>query len=284
MSKIIDGKLVADQKAKSLEKKVKKLKQSGVIPGLAVILVGDNQASQVYVRNKKKRAESLGINFELIELPENTTNEIILSEINRLNLDDDIDGILVQLPLPKQIDEELIINAIDPKKDVDGFSPVNFGKLWQNDAQILPATAAGIMSLLDYYKIDIAGKDVLIINRSNIVGRPLAALMLNNDATVTIAHSKTTEITAKIKKADIVISAVGQAGFLKSGMLKPSATLIDVGMNRDENNKLVGDADFNDLIDEVEYLTPVPGGVGPMTIISLMEQVIQIAAKRVKVG
>lgn len=284
MSNIIDGKKVANQLAEQLKIKVAELKQDGITPGLAVILVGDDPASQIYVRNKQKRAENLGINFELVKFPETVVQKTLIQKINELNLDPNVDGILVQLPLPKNLDEQEVINTIDPKKDVDGFSPVNFGHLWQNDAKILPATAAGIMKLLNEYQVELTGKDVLIINRSNIVGRPLAALLLNADATVTIAHSKTIDLKQKMRQADIIISAVGQSDFVTGGDLKTGAIVIDVGMNRDQNNKLVGDVDFDSAAEQASLITPVPGGVGPMTIISLMDQVVKIASERLKRG
>lgn len=284
MTKIIDGKQIAADLSVELKQEVAQLKAQNVVPGLAVILVGDDPASKVYVRNKKRRAEELGINFRLIELPVDILEAELLTEIEKLNQDETIDGMLVQLPLPAQIDEDKVVNAVSPAKDVDGFAPINFGHLWQDDPTIIPSTAGGIMTLLDKSEILVAGKDVLIINRSKIVGRPLAALLLNADATVTLAHSHTKNLAEKIKNADIIVSAVGQANFITGEMVKPTAVVIDVGMNRDEQQKLVGDVDFDSVADKVAAITPVPGGVGPMTIITLMQQLIEIAKKRVVHG
>lgn len=279
-SKIISGKEIANKIAINLEVEITNLKNKGIIPGLAVILVGDNEASKIYVRNKQTRAEALGISFTLIKLSEDISEQQLLTEIKKLNENSKIDGILVQLPLPHQIDENKVINAISPAKDVDGFSPINFGRLWQNMPSIIPSTAGGIMTMLHQSGVNLEGQRVVIINRSNIVGRPLAALMLNESATVTIAHSKTKNLTELTKGADILVSAVGKANFIQPQMVKNDAIVIDVGMNRDVNHKLVGDVDFEAVAQKVRLITPVPGGVGPMTIITLMEQVVEIAKKR----
>lgn len=281
-NKLISGKKIANELAEDLKDAVADLKNQGVTPGLTVILVGENPASKVYVRNKKRRAEDLGINFDLIKYDADVTQAELVQKIEELNADVNVDGILVQLPLPKTIDEETIVNLVAAEKDVDGFNPVNFGHLWQNDATVIPSTAGGIMTLLDKSGVKLTGKHVVIINRSNIVGRPLGALMLNADATVTFVHSKTKDIKELTKQADILVSGVGIADFVTSDMVKPGAIVIDVGMNRNDEGKLVGDVAFDDVLPEVSLITPVPGGVGPMTIITLMEQVIVIAQKRLK--
>lgn len=281
-NKLISGKKIANELAEDLKDAVADLKNQGVTPGLTVILVGENPASKVYVRNKKRRAEDLGINFDLIKYDADVTQAELVQKIEELNADVNVDGILVQLPLPKTIDEETIVNLVAAEKDVDGFNPFNFGHLWQNDATVIPSTAGGIMTLLDKSGVKLTGKHVVIINRSNIVGRPLGALMLNADATVTFVHSKTKDIKELTKQADILVSGVGIADFVTSDMVKPGAIVIDVGMNRNDEGKLVGDVAFDDVLPEVSLITPVPGGVGPMTIITLMEQVIVIAQKRLK--
>lgn len=280
MNNLIDGKAIANELAVSLRQSVAELKRSGVQPKLAVILVGDNSASAIYVRNKGRRAEELGISFRLIHLPATVNEAELLQNIEQLNHDSGVDGILVQLPLPAAINEETVINAIAPEKDVDGFSPVNFGHLWQNNPAIIPSTAGGIMTLLKAKNIDLTGQNVVIINRSNIVGRPLAALMLQQDATVTIAHSKTKNLPELTRTADILVSATGRAAFVTKDMVHPGAIVIDVGMNRDEAGKLVGDVDFAAVSKKAGLITPVPGGVGPMTVITLMQQVVEIAKKR----
>ncbi|APT17938.1 bifunctional 5,10-methylene-tetrahydrofolate dehydrogenase 5,10-methylene-tetrahydrofolate cyclohydrolase [Amylolactobacillus amylotrophicus DSM 20534] len=280
MNNLIDGKAIANELAVSLRQSVAELKRSGVQPKLAVILVGDNSASAIYVRNKGRRAEELGISFRLIHLPATVNEAELLRNIEQLNQDSGVDGILVQLPLPAAINEETVINAIAPEKDVDGFSPVNFGHLWQNNPAIIPSTAGGIMTLLKAKNIDLTGQNVVIINRSNIVGRPLAALMLQQDATVTIAHSKTKNLPELTRTADILVSATGRAAFVTKDMVHPGAIVIDVGMNRDEAGKLVGDVDFAAVSKKAGLITPVPGGVGPMTVITLMQQVVEIAKKR----
>lgn len=280
MNNLIDGKAIANELAVSLRQSVAELKRSGVQPKLAVILVGDNSASAIYVRNKGRRAEELGISFRLIHLPATVNEAELLRNIEQLNQDSGVDGILVQLPLPAAINEETVINAIAPEKDVDGFSPVNFGHLWQNNPAIIPSTAGGIMTLLKAKNIDLTGQNVVIINRSNIVGRPLAALMLQQDATVTIAHSKTKNLPELTRTADILVSATGRAAFVTKDMVHPGAIVIDVGMNRDAAGKLVGDVDFAAVSKKAGLITPVPGGVGPMTVITLMQQVVEIAKKR----
>lgn len=277
---LLDGKKVASALDESMEKRVLDLKSKNVVPGLAVILVGDNKASSIYVRNKKRRTEKLGINFELIHLEKTVTEKELLNKIAELNDDQAIDGLLVQLPLPEHIDEEKVIKAIDPKKDVDGFAPVSVGNLWIGQPHTKPSTAAGILMMLDYYNVDIDGKNVVIIGRSNIVGKPVAAMMLARNATVTMTHSHTKNLPEIAKKADILVVAIGKAKFVTKEYIKDQAIVVDVGMDHDENNKLCGDVDFDDVKDSVKMITPVPGGVGPMTITALMDQVITLAEGR----
>ncbi|MFD1417209.1 bifunctional 5,10-methylenetetrahydrofolate dehydrogenase/5,10-methenyltetrahydrofolate cyclohydrolase [Companilactobacillus keshanensis] len=277
---ILDGKKVADASDKKMAKRVADLKNQNVTPGLAVILVGDNSASSIYVRNKKRRAEKLGINFQLIHFDDSITENELLEKIEQLNNDETVDGFIVQLPLPDHIDEEKVIQAIDSKKDVDGFAPKNVGNLWTGEPHTLPATASGIMMMLDFYNVDIDGKNVVIIGRSNIVGKPVAAMMLAKNATVTITHSHTKNLADVAKNADILVVAIGQAKFINKSFVKDDAVVIDVGMDHDENGKLCGDVDFDDVKDIVSLISPVPGGVGPMTITALMDQVIELAEGR----
>ncbi|WP_334328469.1 bifunctional 5,10-methylenetetrahydrofolate dehydrogenase/5,10-methenyltetrahydrofolate cyclohydrolase [Companilactobacillus sp. HBUAS59699] len=280
--KLLDGKIVASALDESMGKRVDALKKQNITPGLAVILVGDNGASSVYVRNKKRRAEKLGFNFQLIHYEETVTETEILNKIDELNHDDNIDGFIVQLPLPDQIDEEKVIQAIDPKKDVDGFSPVNVGNLWIGDSTIKPATADGIIKMLDYYHVPLKGKNAVVIGRSNIVGKPVAALLLERNATVTIAHIFTKNLPAIASQADVLVVAIGDPRFIDSKYIKEGAVVVDVGMNHDENGKLCGDVDFDDVKDKVSMISPVPGGVGPMTITSLMDMTIVLAEERAK--
>ncbi|MGX4645190.1 bifunctional 5,10-methylenetetrahydrofolate dehydrogenase/5,10-methenyltetrahydrofolate cyclohydrolase [Holzapfeliella sp. JNUCC 80] len=281
MFKLISGKAIAQKRQEDLRLEVESLKQKGVTPSLRVILVGHSGPSEIYVRNKKRRAEELGLDFELIRFDETVTEKELIAFIQSLNEDKAVDAMLVQLPLPKHIDEEKVVQTVSPYKDVDGFSPINFGYLWQNNPNVIPSTAGGIMTLLEESNISTASKHVVIVGRSNIVGRPLGALMLNADATVTMAHSKTKDLKSITRQADILISAVGKAHFITADMVKKGATVIDVGMNRDENDKLVGDVEFDEVAEVASAMTPVPGGVGPMTILTLMEQTIEIAKKRV---
>ncbi|KRM72820.1 bifunctional methylenetetrahydrofolate dehydrogenase/methenyltetrahydrofolate cyclohydrolase FolD [Lacticaseibacillus brantae] len=280
MTTILDGKKTADALMADLKTQVDALAGQGVVPGLAVVLVGDDPASAIYVRNKEKRAQSLGINSVIYHLPFSTSEQELLDQVNALNLDPSIDGILVQLPLPDQINAQAVIQAIDPDKDVDGFHPMNMGRLWTNLPGIVASTPYGIMQLLAAYGIDVAGKSVVIVGRSNIVGRPLAGLMLNANATVTIAHSQTQDLFALTKTADILVVAIGQAEFIPAAAVKPGAVVIDVGMDRNAENKLVGDVDFANVEPIASAITPVPGGVGPMTIASLMIQTVNLAKKR----
>jgi len=280
MTTILDGKQTADTLMTELKTQVDALTTNGVIPGLAVVLVGDDPASAIYVRNKEKRAQSLGINSVIYHLPAETSEQELLDQVDALNLDPSIDGILVQLPLPAQINAQAVIQAINPDKDVDGFHPMNMGRLWTNLPGIVASTPYGIMQLLAAYNIDVAGKSVVIVGRSNIVGRPLAGLMLNANATVTIAHSQTKELFALTKTADILVVATGQAEFITAEAVKPGAVVIDVGMDRNADNKLVGDVAFDQVAPIASGITPVPGGVGPMTIASLMIQTVNLAKKR----
>lgn len=275
---ILDGKKVANEILEDIKEKVAKLDKK---PHLAVLLVGNDLASQVYVRNKKKTANMLGITSTVIELPEETSEDVVLSEIDRLNKDEDVSGILVQMPLPKHIDKMKVICAIDPKKDVDCFTPENVGKLSIGmEPYFYPVTPQGIMILLDRYGIDVAGKHVAVIGRSNIVGKPMVQMLLRRDATVTVCHSRTKNLEEIIKTADIIISAVGKK-VVRCKMVKNKAVFVDVGISRDTNDKLTGDLNweldfnnFNEVIEYFGYISPVPGGVGPMTIASLMLNVL----------
>ncbi|WP_413523049.1 bifunctional methylenetetrahydrofolate dehydrogenase/methenyltetrahydrofolate cyclohydrolase [Lactococcus raffinolactis] len=276
---LIDGKALADKMAVELKAKVDDLKSAGVTPGLVVILVGENPASQVYVRNKERRATAAGFNSEVIRLSEDTTETALLELIAQLNQDDKWHGILVQLPLPAHISEEKILLAIDPDKDVDGFHPTNMGRLWSGNPVMIPSTPAGIMVMLETYGVEVAGKNALVIGRSNIVGKPMAQMLLDQHATVTIAHSRTQNLPELAKQADILVVAIGRGNFVTAEFVKPGAVVIDVGMNRDDNGKLIGDVKFDEVEPIASLITPVPGGVGPMTITMLMEQTYE-AAKR----
>lgn len=276
---LIDGKALADKMAVELKAKVDDLKSAGVTPGLVVILVGENPASQVYVRNKERRATAAGFNSEVIRLSEDTTETALLELIAQLNQDDKWHGILVQLPLPAHISEEKILLAIDPDKDVDGFHPTNMGRLWSGNPVMIPSTPAGIMVMLETYGVEVAGKNALVIGRSNIVGKPMAQMLLDQHATVTIAHSRTQNLPELAKQADILVVAIGRGNFVTAEFVKPGAVVIDVGMNRDDNGKLIGDVKFDEVEPIASLMTPAPGGVGPMTITMLMEQTYE-AAKR----
>ncbi|UHP11410.1 bifunctional methylenetetrahydrofolate dehydrogenase/methenyltetrahydrofolate cyclohydrolase FolD [Listeria marthii] len=280
MGEIIDGKKLAKEIQEKVTSEVAELVKIGKKPGLAVVLVGDNQASRTYVRNKQKRTEEAGMKSVLIELPENVTEEKLLSVVEELNEDKTIHGILVQLPLPKHISEEKVIDTISYDKDVDGFHPVNVGNLFIGKDSFVPCTPAGIIELIKSTGTQIEGKRAVVIGRSNIVGKPVAQLLLNENATVTIAHSRTKDLPQVAKEADILVVATGLAKFVKKDYIKPGAIVIDVGMDRDENNKLCGDVDFDDVVEEVGFITPVPGGVGPMTITMLLANTLK-AAKRI---
>ena len=276
---LIDGKALADKMAVELKAKVDDFKSVCVTPGLVVILVGENPASQVYVRNKERRATAAGFNSEVIRLSEDTTETALLELIAQLNQDNKWHGILVQLPLPAHISEEKILLAIDPDKDVDGFHPTNMGRLWSGNPVMIPSTPAGIMVMLETYGVEVAGKNALVIGRSNIVGKPMAQMLLDQHATVTIAHSRTQNLPELAKQADILVVAIGRGNFVTAEFVKPGAVVIDVGMNRDDNGKLIGDVKFDEVEPIASLMTPVPGGVGPMTITMLMEQTYE-AAKR----
>ncbi|HEL9381779.1 TPA: bifunctional methylenetetrahydrofolate dehydrogenase/methenyltetrahydrofolate cyclohydrolase FolD [Listeria monocytogenes] len=280
MGEIIDGKKLAKEIQEKVTREVAELVKEGKQLGLAVVLVGDNQASRTYVRNKQKRTEEAGMKSVLIELPENVTEEKLLSVVEELNEDKTIHGILVQLPLPEHISEEKVIDTISFDKDVDGFHPVNVGNLFIGKDSFVPCTPAGIIELIKSTGTQIEGKRAVVIGRSNIVGKPVAQLLLNENATVTIAHSRTKDLPQVAKEADILVVATGLAKFVKKDYIKPGAIVIDVGMDRDENNKLCGDVDFDDVVQEAGFITPVPGGVGPMTITMLLANTLK-AAKRI---
>ncbi|EAV9965831.1 bifunctional methylenetetrahydrofolate dehydrogenase/methenyltetrahydrofolate cyclohydrolase FolD [Listeria monocytogenes] len=280
MGEIIDGKKLAKEIQEKVTREVAELVKEGKKPGLAVVLVGDNQASRTYVRNKQKRTEEAGMKSVLIELLENVTEEKLLSVVEELNEDKTIHGILVQLPLPEHISEEKVIDTISYDKDVDGFHPVNVGNLFIGKDSFVPCTPAGIIELIKSTGTQIEGKRAVVIGRSNIVGKPVAQLLLIENATVTIAHSRTKDLPQVAKEADILVVATGLAKFVKKDYIKPGAVVIDVGMDRDENNKLCGDVDFDDVVEEAGFITPVPGGVGPMTITMLLANTLK-AAKRI---
>lgn len=267
---IIDGKKISTEIKDELKEQVAKLKGEGVEVTLAVVKVGEDPASAVYVRNKEKACEYIGINSKKIEMPEETTEEELLNLVDELNNDPAINGILVQLPLPKHIDENKILLAIDPMKDVDGFHPVNVGKMVIGEESFLPCTPAGIIEMIKRSGLDIEGKECVIIGRSNIVGKPMAILMLRENATVTVTHSRTKDLPEVCKRADIIVAALGKAKFVTKDFVKEGAIIIDVGMDRDEDGKLCGDVDFDEVESIASAITPVPGGVGPMTVTMLL--------------
>ncbi len=279
MSTIMDGKALSLKLKEQMKQRIAQLKQQGINPKLVVVLVGDNSASQVYVRNKHKSCGEVGIESEVITMPEQTTQQELLEVVERLNQDETVDGILVQLPLPKQIDEKTVLRSILPEKDVDGFHPVNVGLLSIGDECFAPATPSGIIAMFQEYGIDIAGKNCVVIGRSNIVGKPMAALLLKNNATVTICHSKTEDLASYTCRADVVIVATGRRHTLTAEMVKEGAVVVDVGMNRNEQGKLCGDVDYEEVKEKASFITPVPGGVGPMTITELLENTIQAAQR-----
>lgn len=276
---IIKGNEVAEKKRAQLTEEVVKLKEQGIVPGLAVILVGEDPASRSYVKGKEKGCEQVGIYSELIEFPETITEERLLAEIDRLNGDDRINGILVQLPLPKHIEEKAIIERISPEKDVDGFHPISVGRMMTGQDTFLPCTPHGIVELVKETNLDISGKHVVVIGRSNIVGKPVGQLFLNENATVTYCHSKTQNMKELTKLADILIVAVGRPKMVTADYIKEGAVVIDVGVNRLETGKLCGDVDFDNVLDVAGYITPVPKGVGPMTITILLHNTVE-SAKR----
>ncbi len=282
MTKKIDGKALAQKIQGQLAEKVVQMKADyGIVPGLVVILVGDNPASQVYVRNKERSALAAGFKSKTVRLSDSISEEELLTVIEQYNNEPDFHGILLQLPLPAHINDKRILMAIDPKKDVDGFHPMNTGHLWNGRPQMVPCTPAGIMEMLREYHIDLEGKQAVIIGRSNIVGKPMAQLLLDKNATVTLTHSRTRNLPEVAKQADILIVAIGRGHFVTKDFVKEGAVVIDVGMNRDANGKLIGDVDFDDVAPIASLITPVPGGVGPMTITMLLEQTYQAALRSV---
>ena len=274
---IIDGTEISKKVREEIAKEVVELKEKGLTPGLAVILVGDNQASKTYVASKEKACQQLGMHSVLLKLPETVTQEELLERIQELNEDQSIHGILVQLPLPKHIDENQVIESIVPEKDVDGFHPVNIGKLLTGQDTLYPCTPYGVMMMLDYIGCNPAGKHAVVVGRSNIVGKPAGQLLLNKNATVTYSHSKTVDMEKFTKDADILVVAVGKRNVITKEHVKPGAVVIDVGMNRDEAGKLCGDVAFDEVKEVASYITPVPKGVGPMTITMLMHNTVKAA-------
>ena len=279
-AQILDGKALAAEIRSEVKTQVAALAEKGVSTALAVILVGDDSASQVYVRNKIKACADTGIRSLEFRMPAETTQQQLLAKIAELNADESVDGILVQLPLPKQINADAVISAIDPAKDVDGFHVANAGALVTGKQGFVPCTPFGVMRLIEKSGVDPRGKSAVIVGRSNIVGKPMALLLLAADATVTVAHSRTPDLCAVTRNADILVAAVGRAKLIKADMVKPGAVVIDVGMNRDENGKLCGDVDFAEVKEIAGSITPVPGGVGPMTIAMLMQNTVLAAQMR----
>ena len=278
----IDGKETSRKVRAQIAEKVEALKNQGKVTGLAVVIVGENPASQVYVRNKARACEEVGIYSEVHALPESTTEEELLDLVNRLNREDKIDGILVQLPLPRHINEERVILAIDPNKDVDAFHPVNTGKIMIGNYEFLPCTPAGVMTLLAEYNIGVEGKECVVVGRSNIVGKPQALLLLQKNGTVTVCHSRTKNLAEITRRADILVVAIGKAEFITGDMIKEGAVVIDVGMNRKADGKLCGDVEFASAEKKAAYITPVPGGVGPMTITTLLQNTLVASEKRMR--
>lgn len=274
---VIDGKAVSKKVKEDVKAECEQLKAKGIIPGLAVIIVGDDPASQVYVHNKEVACEACGFYSVKYALPAETTQDELNALVDKLNKDDKINGILCQLPLPSHLDDKEVINRIDPLKDVDAFHPVNVGAIMIGDYNYLPCTPAGVMELIHSTGIDVSGKKAVVIGRSNIVGKPMAMLLLHENATVEITHSRTRNLADITKEADILVAAIGKAKFVKADMVKDGAVVIDVGMNRDGNGKLCGDVDFEDVKDKCSFITPVPGGVGPMTIAMLMKNTLTAA-------
>ena len=277
MATRMDGKAVSARVKEQVAQEVAALQGQGVCPGLAVVIVGEDPASRIYVNNKKKACQATGIHSEEYALPASTTQEELLALVDTLNHKEDIHGILVQSPLPKGLDEGAVVEAIDPQKDVDAFHAYNVGKIMMGDYHFLPCTPAGIMELLQAYDIPVEGKRCVVIGRSNIVGKPMAMLLLHQNGTVTICHSRTENLAEICRQADILVSAVGKSRFVTAEMVKPGAVVIDVGMNRDENGKLCGDVDFAAVEPVASYITPVPGGVGPMTIAMLLKNTVTAA-------
>ncbi|SUM19462.1 bifunctional 5,10-methylene-tetrahydrofolate dehydrogenase/ 5,10-methylene-tetrahydrofolate cyclohydrolase [Staphylococcus epidermidis] len=274
VAKILDGKQIAKEYRQRLKNQVNDLKEYGFTPKLSVILVGNDGASQSYVKSKKKAAEKIGMISEIIHLDESTSEEVVLSELNRLNNDDTVSGILVQVPLPKQVSEQKVLEAINPEKDVDGFHPINIGKLYIDEQTFVPCTPLGIMEILKHADINLEGKNAVVIGRSHIVGQPVSKLLLQANATVTILHSRTKNMNAHLKQADVIVSAVGQPGLVTKENVKKGAVIIDVGNTPDENGKLKGDVAYDEVKEIASAITPVPGGVGPLTITMVLNNTL----------
>lgn len=274
VAKILDGKQIAKEYRQRLKNQVNDLKEYGFTPKLSVILVGNDGASQSYVKSKKKAAEKIGMISEIIHLDESTSEEVVLSELNRLNNDDTVSGILVQVPLPKQVSEQKVLDAINPEKDVDGFHPINIGKLYIDEQTFVPCTPLGIMEILKHADINLEGKNAVVIGRSHIVGQPVSKLLLQANATVTILHSRTKNMNAHLKQADVIVSAVGQPGLVTKENVKKGAVIIDVGNTPDENGKLKGDVAYDEVKEIASAITPVPGGVGPLTITMVLNNTL----------
>ncbi|MCO6322958.1 bifunctional methylenetetrahydrofolate dehydrogenase/methenyltetrahydrofolate cyclohydrolase FolD [Staphylococcus epidermidis] len=274
VAKILDGKQIAKEYRQRLKNQVNDLKEYGFTPKLSVILVGNDGASQSYVKSKKKAAEKIGMISEIIHLDESTSEEVVLSELNRLNNDDTVSGILVQVPLPKQVSEQKVLEAINPEKDVDGFHPINIGKLYIDEQTFVPCTPLGIMEILKHADINLEGKNGVVIGRSHIVGQPVSKLLLQANATVTILHSRTKNMNAHLKQADVIVSAVGQPGLVTKENVKKGAVIIDVGNTPDENGKLKGDVAYDEVKEIASAITPVPGGVGPLTITMVLNNTL----------
>ncbi|HAR4680366.1 TPA: bifunctional methylenetetrahydrofolate dehydrogenase/methenyltetrahydrofolate cyclohydrolase FolD [Staphylococcus aureus] len=274
VAKILDGKQIAKDYRQGLQNQVEALKEKGFTPKLSVILVGDDGASQSYVRSKKKAAEKIGMISEIVHLEETATEEEVLNELNRLNNDDSVSGILVQVPLPKQVSEQKILEAINPDKDVDGFHPINIGKLYIDEQTFVPCTPLGIMEILKHADIDLEGKNAVVIGRSHIVGQPVSKLLLQKNASVTILHSRSKDMASYLKDADVIVSAVGKPGLVTKDVVKEGAVIIDVGNTPDENGKLKGDVDYDAVKEIAGAITPVPGGVGPLTITMVLNNTL----------
>ena len=281
MATLIDGKAIAETVRRGVSERVAAFRANhGRAPGLTVVLAGDDQASAVYVRNKEKTSNEIGMAGSVLRFPGSVTEDEILATVRSLNQDDTVDGILVQLPLPKQVRASLVLEAIDPKKDVDGFHPVNVGALWAGQPGLVPCTPRGCLRLLDEAGVPLDGARAVVVGRSNIVGKPVAALLLARNATVTLAHSKTRDLKGLCREADVLVAAVGRAKMIRGDFVKPGAAVIDVGMNRDAAGKLCGDVDFAEAREVAGAITPVPGGVGPMTIAMLLENTLLAAEAR----
>ncbi|HHW9403213.1 TPA: bifunctional methylenetetrahydrofolate dehydrogenase/methenyltetrahydrofolate cyclohydrolase FolD [Staphylococcus aureus] len=274
VAKILDGKQIAKDYRQGLQNQVEALKEKGFTPKLSVILVGNDGASQSYVRSKKKAAEKIGMISEIVHLEETATEEEVLNELNRLNNDDSVSGILVQVPLPKQVSEQKILEAINPDKDVDGFHPINIGKLYIDEQTFVPCTPLGIMEILKHADIDLEGKNAVVIGRSHIVGQPVSKLLLQKNASVTILHSRSKDMASYLKDADVIVSAVGKPGLVTKDVVKEGAVIIDVGNTPDENGKLKGDVDYDAVKEISGAITPVPGGVGPLTITMVLNNTL----------